>query len=315
MTSLFVWRYKSNRNTTNKSESDHDVPSPLQTNKRKRKRSKIDITPEYLKSLGIPIFEDDVYDNSYLYNPPDPNPSPTPPKSPTKVNKTLASNRVKRIRRKAVPFHERHSNKNKAISSTSESSSDSDFSFYESDCDDSLPFSINISPVNVTLDPAIIRKIKSLPQNIPHSDPNHSSSRNIEPLSFSDTSGGTDSNKSNTAIPLSPRSRRRNRNTKQSTRRSRKMTLDSLDPLTKLFFDHAKEITQNLMDHEKGEFFNELVMSDFSRFEWHEVIKQIVDLDTVNRQLLHGQYFNDDTYIISSFNQWKSDIKTVRISV
>lgn len=81
------------------------------------------------------------------------------------------------------------------------------------------------------------------------------------------------------------------------------MTLDSLDPLTKVFFDHAKEITQNLMNHEKGQFFNELMMSHFSRFEWHEVMKQIKDLDTVNRQSLHGQYFNDDIHIISSFNQ------------
>eukprot|EP01083_Nonionella_stella_P216632 778477_1 len=49
----------------------HTLPTPKSckspTKTRKSKRHKqIQITPEYLTSLGIPIFEDDVYDNGYL---------------------------------------------------------------------------------------------------------------------------------------------------------------------------------------------------------------------------------------------------------
>ncbi len=40
--------------------------------------------------------------------------------------------------------------------------------------------------------------------------------------------------------------------------------------------------------------------------------KQIVDFETINGQLINGHYFNDETDLISSFKQWKIDIKTVR---
>eukprot|EP01084_Bolivina_argentea_P128987 227893_1 len=278
---------------------------PNHPNKRKSKRKQIHLTREYLESLGIPSFEDESYDNGYLYasnhcridDIADGNESQS---DDTETTSTSYSKRIRpcRITKSTNAIKSGATNNPIEIDLDDDSDEESD-SFYESDCNDSLPFAINTSSIHcVPLSTDLIKIIKS----------SHNINHNTILMAYDDDS----THKTNHNRSGSASNKKRVRSTKTATaKKQRRMNINRLDPLTKLFFEYAKEVTHDLIHHKKAHNFTELAMNELTKFEWNDVIKQIVDLETVNNQLINGHYFNDETYLISSFKQWKSDIKTV----
>ena len=92
-----------------------------------------------------------------------------------------------------------------------------------------------------------------------------------------------------------------------SSKKNKRINVDDLDPLTKWFFDKTKGIIHHLKEHKKAKYFVSVVHIG----NMGDIVKQNVDLETINNQLLSGHYFNDGTLLTASYKQWKSDIRTV----
>lgn len=209
------------------------------------------------------------------------------------------------------------------------------------------PYSIRIAQIkSQQLSHDYIKKIQSFTPNISGHTPssnhsvysngqygnhNHNKNHNIRDRNDtpydSDRSSRSTSSRSTPSLilgdigsngyhtPSSPkkeshRKRGRPKGATNKNKNKRHNGISDLDGLTKWFFNKCKEIMKDLLNHKKATETSDYFIS-VQHTNIPDIIKQNVDLETIETQLLDGHYFNDNTSLMASYKQWKSDIKTV----